>query len=238
MKAICLTSDHGNWLLPGFMHQWNKYAPFPVTIYGFTNPGLDNFVSIGPFREYPKERWSDGVLKVLEAVDDEIVLLMLEDYWLMRAINLRAVQIATAMMTADPSIARFDVTNDRSQAGSGDVYSRLDLGSVEDVDIFESFVIDYRCSYQAALWRVESLRKILRPGESPWQSELAGTSRMADNPGMRVLGTYQWPVRYQIVVNKGEFDRGGRWMRPSRSLNPKDWAELDSYGYTQQKQTA
>jgi len=233
MKAICLTSDYGNWLLPGFLHQWKKYSPYPITIYGFTNPGLENFVSIGPFREYPKERWSDGVLKVLDRVEDEIILLMLEDYWLMRAVNQRALHIAEAMMRADRSIARFDMTNDRSQAGSGDIYSRLDLGSVEDVDVFESYVVDYRCSYQAALWRVEHLRALLIPGESPWQSELNGCGRMAARPDMRVLGTYQWPVRYQIVVNKGVFDREGRWMRPSRSIYPEDWKELDRHGLTQ-----
>lgn len=234
MKAICLTSDHGNWLLPGFLHQWRKYAPHPITIYGFTNPGLDNFVSIGPFRDYPKERWSDGLIKVLDSVDDEIILFMLEDYWLMRQVNYRALQFAEAMMRADPSIARFDVTNDRSQAGPGDTRSRLELGSAGDVDVFESFVVDYRCSYQAALWRVELLRSILVPGETPWQSELNGCGRMADRPELRVMGTYQWPVRYQIVVNKGQFDRTGEWMRPARSLSSSDWAELDQNGFTSQ----
>ena len=232
MKAFVLTSDPGNWCLPGFQRQWNLYAPFPVTIYGYTNPGIDNFISLGSPADFPKERWSDGLIAALQHIKDDLVMLFLEDYWLTRPINEDAVRAAVAVMMADPSIARFDLTSDRMFADALGT-SRLDWGSIGAVDIFESLAPDYRCSFQTSLWRKQHLLSILTPGESPWEAELNGCARMVLNMGLRVLATYQWPVRYQIVVNKGEFDRSGAWQRPARSLSPADWKALDALGCTQ-----
>ena len=114
MKTVVFTSDTHNWLLKGFFHQWDKYAqPGEVEVAGFTNP--DNlpdyarFVSIGDFKDYPVEHWSDAIIKYLESIEDELILFLLEDYWLIRKVNDQAMGAAHAFMMEHPNVVRFDV---------------------------------------------------------------------------------------------------------------------------------
>lgn len=249
MKTICLTSDHGNWLLRGFLHQWWKYCKLPVTIMGFTDPQIPqtldeiwrpqswNFQSIGPFVDYPKERWSDGLICALEMAGDEQVLLVLEDYWLTRQVNLPALRVAEYLLKNDPGILRFDLSSDRMYAGIVapgviDQSTRIELGAIGDVDVFDSQVPEYRFSTQASMFNTQALLSVLVRGETPWECELNTNVRLQSRPELRVLSTYQWPMRYAIVVNKGQFDPEGQWMRPARTLSFSDWAELDDLGYT------
>lgn len=251
MKIICLTSDHGNWLLRGFLHQWGKYCKLPVTIMGFTDPQIPgddspdqiwrpqiwDFRSIGQFADYPKERWSDGLIRALGMAKDDQVLLVLEDYWLTRQVNLHALRVAEHLLHSDPGILRFDLSSDRMYSGiehPGVIAqgTRVELGAFGDVDVFESLAPEYRFSTQASMFNTMALLSVLVPGESPWECELNTNMRLQGRPDLRVLATYQWPFRYSIVVNKGQFDREGAWMRPARTLSAGDWAELDELGYT------
>ena len=138
MKTVVFTSDTHNWLLKGFFHQWDKYAqPGEVEVAGFTNP--DNlpdyarFVSIGDFKDYPVEHWSDAIIKYLEGIDDELILFLLEDYWLIRKVNDQAMGAAHAFMMEHPNVVRFDVAADRMFA-RGAVY----VGSSGILDICEA----------------------------------------------------------------------------------------------------
>ena len=79
-----LTNDKHLWLLDGFQYLWNKYCGLPVTIYGFATPNNlqpnFNFVSLG--EQLPAEKWSNGLLKMLDMIEDDYFILMLEDFWL------------------------------------------------------------------------------------------------------------------------------------------------------------
>lgn len=230
MKTIVLTSDKGNWLLPGFLHQWRKYDGREIEIWGYTDPGKlvrgkTEFRSIGRFEDYPMARWSDGVILALESIDDDLVEVYLEDYWLMRHTNFDAIALCAEYLGNYPGIARFDLGTDR-------LYAKTvrDVESIGAIDIIEAGG-DYAFSWQASIWRRDILLSLMQPGETAWESELAGTNRLNTAP-YRVLGTRQCPVRYMIAVNKGQFDRSGSWMYPQRTLSQADWRELDRLGYT------
>ena len=238
MITYVLTSDRHNWLLRVFMHQWHKYCRLPITIAGFTEPsyGLDDtddykkyttFKSIGKFEDYPVDKWSNGVIKLLEETPDNVVMIFLEDYWLTRRVNFRAINFAERMVSQDSEVLRFDVTTDR-------LYSQklIEVGAHEDIDIFVAEPDIYALSFQASIWRRESLLQLLVPDETPWQAELNGTIRYNETKPLKIIyGTRQWPVRYSIVVNKGEFDKTGEWMYPPRTLSPNDWIDLEKLGY-------
>lgn len=240
MKITIFTSDTHSWLLKGFFHQWCKYGykstkgeEFEVEVAGFTRPeGLPpdvGFHSIGKFEKFPVGKWSDGIIKYLEGMQDELFLFLLEDYWLMRPINQMALSSAYGYMMTHKDTIRFDVASDRMFAHE----SRF-VEPWGSVDICEGKGA-YSLSFQASIFRKSLLLEVLRPGWSPWEAEIYGSGWLNKLP-YRVVGSYQWPIMYMIVVNKGEFDRKGEWMYPSRTLAPDDWADLDILGYTSEKE--
>jgi len=225
---ICLTSDKGNWLIPGFLHQWEKYNEESVKIVGFTRPDCDcDFLSLGDFKDYPVNRWSNALINLLNVLNDDFIELYLEDYWLMRPVNVEAIAVARWVMSRTQDIGCFDLTCDREYARE----NYRDGGSIGTVDLLESARgIPYNFSYQASIWRREALLELVEPDETPWESELNGDHRMQDSR-WRVFGTRQWPVKYMIVVNKGQFDKEGQWMRPARTLSEENWKGLAKLGY-------
>ena len=234
MRTVVFTSDTHNWLLKGFFHQWQKYGAcdfLDVEVAGFTKPeGLPDdvaFYKIGEFKDYPVGKWSDAVSKYLQSIPDDLVMIMLEDYWLMRQVNRTALVAAYSFMVNHPSVIRFDVAADRMfsrEAQYRGYYGPLDLCECKG---------QYSLSTQASIFRRKELLEIMRPGETPWETELNGSARLNRLP-YRVVGTYQWPVNYFIAVNKGQLDRTGAWMFPARTLTQADWDELDKLGYTAQ----
>jgi hypothetical protein len=235
MKTVILTSDKHNWLLRGFFHQWQKYAEGygSVEVAGFTHPGNlpegAEFHSIGQFEDYPVEKWSDAVIKYLHTLKDDLVLIMLEDYWLMRPINQEAIKAAETFMLDNPQVMRFDLSSDR-------MFSR----DVQYCEPYGPFDLcwgkgAYSLSFQAGMFRRELLLEMMRPDETPWQAELNGSDRLNHTPYW-VMGLMQWPINYFIAMNKGKLDRTGGWMYPARTLRRADWEELDELGYTEPTQ--
>jgi hypothetical protein len=241
MKTVVFTSDNHNWLLKGFFHQWEKYGArkglnetytkdfLALEVAGFTKPeGLPDdvsFYSIGKMTDYPVEKWSDAVIKYLQNVPDDLVLILLEDYWMIRPINRPAIAAAIGFMADHQNVIRFDLASDRLYC-QGSTYA----GPYGTIDLCEGKGA-YSMSLQASIFRRELLLDIMRPGETPWQAELDGTFRLNQKP-YKVLGTYQWPMNYLVAMNKGKLDRSGGWMFPARTLTRADWQELDTLGYT------
>lgn len=224
MRHFCLTSDsHLHYVRP-FAHLWNKYFGAPLEVVGFTPPAFAlpsnmRFVSVGQFSDYPLSRWSDALIRYLRAVQDTLVCVWLEDYWLMRPVNVEALEICERMIANIASIGRMDITGDRANSRAGRY-----AGSVRNVDFIETPAeTDYNFSFQASIWRREALLDCLRPGETPWLAEIAGNTRLGR---WRVFGTWQWPALYMIAVNKGKLDKTGDWMFPVRTLSDADWSEV------------
>lgn len=233
MKTIVLTSDKGNPWLRGFCHQWKKYAYHTMiqpAIYGFTPPKFSlpyPFFSLGEFADYPADRWSNALIRALDAVKDDFVMILLEDYWLTRKANGRGLSAAMYWMGKHKNAVRFDVTTDRLYCGS-----IREAGAVEEFDIIQQDgAADYALSFQASIWRRKALLGLLVPNETPWQCELNGSARL-NQSGLEVYGTRQWPLRYIVAVNKGQFDPVCNWMVPDRRMAELDLAELDALGYT------
>jgi hypothetical protein len=235
MKIVVFTSDKRNWVLKGFFHQWQKYGagdfphynPYDIEVAGFTRPAdLPKdvaFYSIGKFENYPVERWSDAIINYLLHLEDELFILMLEDYWLTRKIYDEAIVDAWAWMEQHPEAIRFDLTTDRCMAKSAryaGTFGRLDLCAAKG---------DYSVSFQAGIFRKSLLLENLRPKETPWEAELAGSFRLNNQPAL-VMGSYQWPIGYMIAVNKGQLDMAGGWMYPARTLSQRDWSDLREIG--------
>jgi hypothetical protein len=238
MNIVVMTSNKYDWALRGFFHQWGKYADVfgatDVIVAGYRPPPKEvfkskvapDFYKIGEFEDYPAHRWSDSLIKVLDEVADDFFILLLEDYWLIREVNTEGFEAGwDFMMVNHEKALRFDLTSDRLYAKHQDVFS------VDSIDIIQSTELQYSLSTQAAIWNKGLLRRLLIPNETPWAVEMNGTGRFVTDGTMDVYGTRQWPMRYQIMIDKGDFKKNGGWLYPPRNLSVSDMREIEEMKY-------
>lgn len=221
IPVYIFASDKYLWALRVTLHLYEKYWNWPVTVFGFSLPtyplpACAQFKSMGKFEEYPAWRWSDAVIGALQSTGDEIAVVMLEDYWLTRRVNLRVVRaLGDYMKIMD--ITRADLVTDRLYADN-----LKDLPPYGELDIITNDPPgQYAMSLQASIWNVDRLIKIMRPGETAWQTELEGTTRMTE-AGYKVIGTRQCPVRYIIGVQNGKLALDGGYQKPGPVWQPDD----------------
>lgn len=205
LKVFCITSDKYNWALVPFAYLFNKYWSTlqPVTVMGFNNPyplpSNFRFHSIASY-DYPAEQWSDALIKFLQGVQDEHFVLMLEDYWLCRTVDVRGVTACYEYMRNKPNILRFDLTDDRQYAGD-----KINIGAYGSYDFIETLHgSPYQMSTQAGIWNKKLLLDLLEPNKTAWEVEI----HTQPPSNMRVLGTRQSPVRYANAIHKGKIDFG------------------------------
>jgi len=228
-KIHILTSDKYLEALLPFAWLLKKYwIPEPdVIVGGFTPPDFAlppnfHFHSIGDFNDYPIERWSDGLIKFLNDIDDEIVCLFLEDMWIIQPVYSAVVDMAYDYMKQFEYVARLDLTGDRLHAGGAALYG--DLGHVKL--IWSDPNSPYHLSTMPAFWRKEHLLKVLLPNETPWNTEISGTPRLAWlRNEMIVLGTNAWPVKNTLAFRGGETTK-----LLLDELAPADVAEMRELG--------
>lgn len=232
MQTIVMTSDKYIQATRPFMHLWAKYFQSDFeqdnVICGFTKPDFElppnfRFHSIGKFADYPVNRWSNALLNVLDEVAEDVFILMLEDYWLTRQVDTRAVKILYDYMRQFRYVLKMDLCGDRLYALGAD----LNYGKVAYLDLIKSMPgSPYHMSLMAGLWSRELLKKVIIPNETPWDIEISGTVRVSRyDSDILVLGTRQWPLRHTLAFRGGDSQR-----LLLDELQPKDVSELRELG--------
>lgn len=225
MEVIVLTSNkYLHCLLPFsilFNRYWKKEQPVKIIRYEIRPQGLPiNFTNfaIGNQADYT---WSSGLIKYLYHHPGELILLMLEDYFLSQPVNIKAVEMAWAYMLHHPEIAKIDLSDDRL---------KVDHTDYNDTFILSADDAPFQTSVQAAIWRKDFLLQFLNPTENPWQFEQKGTKRViaarqAGKFSGLILGFKEPPIVYVNAVGgagrkPGEWDfkRIPGWMKVECSL--------------------
>lgn len=234
-----ITSDNQYHILPAFIHQWQKYfsAEADIVLCGFSPldlrlPGGFRFYSIGDFNNYPPDRWSDALIEVLDTVADEVFILLLGDYLLVRPTDTCAIRMAYDYLRQFRYVIKFDLTSDRLNADPGFyAYNNNTYDTLGYLDLIKSKPgSPYHMSLWGGLWRNDLMRKILIPNETAQQIELNGTVRLSQyGDEMLVLGTRQSPLKHANVI------QGGKWNHDAvvglNALREDDKRELDGLGY-------
>ena len=234
MRVIVMTSDKYLWCLRPFAYLFNTYwsSLQEVSVFGFSQPNFPlpsnfSFSSVA-HENYPANRWSDSLIYALNAVPDEVVTLMLEDYWLIRTVDHSGIVTLANYMEEHPDIVRLDLTADR-------LYGHMmrDVEAYGHYDIIEcANDAPYQMSLQAAIWRKRLLLNLLTFGKSAWEVEVQ--TPMVNIP-YRVVGTRQWPIRYSNAILKGKLvtDEVNRIPQPHREvvekLTPSEIEKVQSY---------
>jgi len=204
MKIVVLSSNSYVWLLPAFAYCLNKHWPgkpaVDVVHYDVPPPVLpDNFhaVAVGSQEQYT---WSRGLISYLASISDEIVLLLLEDFFLLETVNLEALQELYSYMEADSRIAKIELSYHRLG------YAHEDYAMLGGVQMLLSGKETlYQTCVQAALWRKDMLMLFLDPHEDAWQFEVQGTQRMIEARRLGlwsglILGTKPPILSYEHAV--------------------------------------
>lgn len=161
----------------------------------------DNFncipVNLQDVDGWPKEKWTNGIVKYLDGISEQLVIWLLDDYWLNRTVDIRGVGSLIQYMHDNPTVLRMDLTKDRLYAGG-----MQDYASYGHYDLICAEHSQYQMSLQTAIWNKGLLLTVLWPDWDPWQIELQGTS-VVNARDMLVLGTRQNLVSYTNGIGTG-----------------------------------
>ena len=202
-----MTSDNYLPALGPFSYLFTKHwgREQPVVVAGFSPPGFAlppnfTFHSIGDQSDYPVNKWSNALYKFLNEVEDDHFVLMLEDYWLTRPVNVDAVNILYHYMRQFGYVIKMDLCADRLYA-----HGMKDYGTVSYLDLIVSMPgSPYHMSLYPGIWNKRHLLDTLVPDETPWEIELNGTTRLSHNRNCIVLGTRQQPMKITLGLRGGE----------------------------------
>jgi hypothetical protein len=192
-------------------------------IAGFRPPSFEipnnfRFHSLGRANA-PQSKWSDGLITFLSEMPDEFSVIMLEDYWISRPVDIGFVEIANSFMQENRNVIRFDLTGDVAYC-TGDARYAPYFGFINHYDIVEKPPnLSYRMSFQAGLWNNKQLLSLLVKGKTPWEVEIQTV--IPDET--LILGTKQWPLLYVNAIYKGELD-----IDEINKLNPTDYRLVES----------
>ncbi len=137
--------------------------------------------------------WSDRTLMQLGAIKTPFVLMMLEDWFLREKVDTSAV---VSLLDKLESLEGDAVRLVPEPAPTNPVPGALNFGFVAPGVVL-------RTNTHATIWRTESLRRLIRAGESLWEFEVNGSVRSNKLPG--IYSVYRAVLKYDGVVD------GGKW---------------------------
>jgi hypothetical protein len=223
MRIVITTSDDYRHLLLGFAHQWNQYCGLPVTVVYRNDappPLPPNFITVAsPARYYA---WSESLANALRDMDDEIVLLGLEDFWLADAVDMDGLHQARLYMKLHPDVQRIDLTEDRAQ------FPHV-MRDGYYMGVFDPAEVQYPLSTQFSLWRREFLIHALDclhpPGIPPQFEVEASRVVVLEQPVILGTGWKVIPCHGDGVVWNGRLD-----TLHTEYLKPEDVQALKEKG--------
>jgi hypothetical protein len=180
-------------------------CPFPLYLItntiAYTDQGVSS-ITVGADRS-----WSDTLGAALEQITQPYVFLWIDDHFLIEQVNDQVVLGA---------IAAFQ------QLGGN--YLRLQALPRPDEPCNEHFGIlrtgaVYRASVVASIWKRTVLADLLRPGESAWDFEGAGSTRSNQYDGF--FSSWRTCLHLENLLIKGKV-RSTALRRIQRSLDPDD----------------
>ena len=214
-RVIVTTYDKAMWSIKPFIYLFNKFwsNQQQVDILCESIPTFEfpsNFgavvINSNEYKGWPKEKWSNGLLSYLTNIDDKFIVILLDDYWLVRTVDVGGVRTLCDYMDLDSKILRIDLTADRLYAGGV-----KDVDMYGHYDIIEAPQSQYQMSLQVGIWNRTNLIKILQNDWSAWDVELIGTG-IVNESDMRVLGTRQNLIRYANGMKNGSDKINTEWI--------------------------
>ena len=178
MEIIVMTCDKHQWVLPIFLHLFKKFwpdCPWPMTVVG--GKALEgNLDSYSVYRG-DDSIWCDLLMEYLEPkADEDFVCIFCEDYMIMDDVDTKAINRCLKIIQADPEVQLM-----RLNAVPGPTLPWIaELG----IGKFDKEKAPYLSSLVPCIWRVGYLRRLIEPGWTAHDVEIAGTLKARTLPGV------------------------------------------------------
>ena len=187
---------------PFFEIFWKRWPDCPFPVYLGTNHKTysDNRVKSIPIGE--DQSWALGVHAMLDRIDSEYLILFLEDFLIKQVVETESIlKLVQAAQDNQVGCLRLSPLPPPTPLPKHPVPNYSALGIVEPG-------CPYRVSAQPAIWNVETLRRFLVPGFSPWEFEHIGTQMSEWMPDI-FWGPYNHNLIYDHGVEKGKWKPAG-----------------------------
>ena len=136
--------------------------------------------------------WSDNLIKGLEYIEKDYVLLMIDDLLLNKKISSKFfMMISDWININDPNHVRLHISN------KPNFYNSF-IGKISNK-------IPYKISLMPSIWKKSFLLNILKKGESAWEFEINGTKRAFKHDEFYSL--YNNLIFYENSIIKGKWQR-------------------------------
>lgn len=232
VTIVVSSCDKYRALWPGFFHCLFRYWPqletqhtqTPIVLIAgketFTHPRAQ------VFQTGEDKGWSQNLLDVLAKVKTRYVLYFQEDYFLCAPVREEKVFSTLTLMNKNPKVVYCQFNEDA-------VFGRPEHPHVSQVFCAREGLLQkalcarYRNSLQAALWRTDTLKSLLKASETPWQFESEGNKRsvnMEKETGATFL-IFQHPAPfvYLNALRRGQLERVVvAWIRKEAVPFPKE----------------
>lgn len=169
MKVVILVCNKYTWLVPVFMHFYEKYwRENPYTTVIVNEATYLGSRDLDPEGTY----WSTWVINYLKHCTEDKLLLIMEDFIIRDQIDTERVKLAASLCVGDVGCVRLNAP---------DKWFRRH-GKEIGIKGFKEYPLNqkYSVSLQAAIWQKACLLDILRESESAWQTEHHGSRRLRE----------------------------------------------------------
>jgi hypothetical protein len=216
MAIVIPSCDKYSDLWQSFFFFFDKYWPdCPYPVYLLTNNLRydDRVITLQLGQDIT---WSANLKKALDTIENQRILILLEDYFLMERVNGELINHYDTIMQRE-KIAYIRLVPEPPPDMDSPIDDRLGIinnGSA------------YRTSLQAAIWDRDSLIHILERTGSPWEFEIEGSTISSEMvaPFLSVKSDPDAiPIKYYCTAVVQ-----GKWMPGAIEMCMREGAPLDS----------
>ena len=153
--------------------------------------------------------WSDRLINVLHKVKTKYVILLLDDFFLNEKVDVIRIRKCIQWMEKNNKIASFSFAPSLWKDIDDKKYEGFELRPIDG---------EYRFNLQAAIWNRKTLLKILKKGESPWETEHMGTFRAKVLYANKLFYAAKKEGERIITYEYGGAIHQGRWTKATPEL--------------------
>lgn len=196
LALLVISCDKYSYVWPAFFQLLNYYwRDCPFKIYLLSNYETSSFVNVENILVGRDLSWSDNVIKGLEKITEENVLIFLEDELLTDHVdNKFIIELFNWFSVNNANCLRLNPS------------PKPDRPINQDLGIASKGTI-YRVSTVLTLWKKRVLASLLVPGENAWEFETRGTLR--SNVYDHFYSARNKTIKFENAIIKGKWQRSG-----------------------------
>ncbi len=155
---------------------------------------------------FGKTTWSNRLIKCLNAIKEEYVLMFLDDFFLLDFVNQEHFDKCLTLMEQDKNIGYIMF--------EPHFYNEFNLPPYNELLRIRNKYEDFLATTQIALWKKSYLLQVLRKRENPWDFEIYGSFRMRHYKQKCFVLNKDAPPIFPMIL-RGENSAGiisGQWQ--------------------------